>query len=80
MKDGGRIFPYQFEVRESIGPATYQRCIHESEGMTLRDYFAGQALISMLRDSWALGQGANNIAKHCYQYADAMLAEKEREE
>ena len=50
--------PYAFSgpTYEANGHATYQ------EGMTLRDYFAGQALAA----------GAN--PHHAYQQADSMLA------
>jgi hypothetical protein len=44
------------------------------EGMTLRDYFAGQALAGMLANryaSWHDKQGNSRIAYKC---ADAMLA------
>lgn len=45
-------------------------------GMTLRDYFAGQALIT-------LSAGQENctfsfIAERCYLYADAMIAERNK--
>ena len=49
-----------------------------SNGMTLRDYFAGQALASV-----NLGIGVSDeyyckTAKHCYAIADAMLKEREQ--
>ena len=49
------------------------------EGMSLRDWFAGQALVSMTdlvadnETSWP------NIAKYCYNAADTMLAEREKQ-
>jgi len=46
-------------------------------GMTLRDWFAGQALAGMLASegSGGLSWGANeDIAQHAYKMADAMLA------
>lgn len=43
-------------------------------GMTLRDYFAGQALVGML--SWC-GEGS---AEECYEVADAMLAKRSKKE
>lgn len=45
-------------------------------GMTLRDYFAGQALAGILARSSYKAQSA---ALFAYQYADAMLAEREKE-
>ena len=45
-------------------------------GMTLRDYFAGQALMGMLARTV---YNRNSMAKFSYQYADAMLKEREEE-
>ena len=43
-----------------------------NEGMTLRDYFAGQALLRIA--SFDIPGG---ISKRCYMIADAMLKERE---
>jgi len=46
------------------------------EGMSLRDYFAGQAMVTRLEnysESW------KELAESAYQIADAMLAEREKE-
>lgn len=54
------------------------------DGMTLRDWFAGQAMASMLTgvvtDSGAYARGDCNavIVQRAYVIADAMLAERER--
>lgn len=41
-------------------------------GMTLRDYFAGQAFIGMMmKDPWG---HPGTRAAYCYEAADAMLA------
>ena len=48
-----------------------------SEGMSLRDYFAGQAMAGQLADP----DGEIDpklIARWSYAYADAMLAEREK--
>jgi hypothetical protein len=48
-------------------------------GMTLRDYFAGQALIGILSGGFADTvphddvEGGRQAAQFAYQYADAML-------
>lgn len=59
----------------------------DHEGMTLRDWFAGQALTGVLkqvtdecerRQSWP-PDWRNGVASDCYSIADAMLeARKER--
>lgn len=41
--------------------------------MTLRDYFAGQVF-----PTWALALDAEQCAQKCYEYADAMLAQREK--
>lgn len=55
-------------------------------GMTLRDWFAGQALPAIVADYFAdpanRGPGdtpVKAISEVAYLYADAMLAERERE-
>ena len=52
-------------------------------GMSLRDYFAGQALAGhgMNRDGWdeVLGKGMTyRIAVDCYAIADAMIAQRDK--
>lgn len=62
--DGGAAFPY--EVRAS----------YHHPGMSLRNYFAGQALIGLMmahavdvRD----GRGKTAIVREAYKYADEMI-------
>ncbi len=43
------------------------------QGMSLRDYFAGQALASVMIDFHA----HPGTAEYCYKMADAMLKERE---
>jgi hypothetical protein len=48
-----------------------------TNGMTLRDYFAGQALVGVLapaRGDWYFDE----VAETCFAQADAMLAEREK--
>jgi hypothetical protein len=49
-----------------------------SEGMSLRDYFAGQALAGMDTDGYTL-IGMQSIVQRAYCLADAMLDEREKE-
>lgn len=49
-----------------------------ANGMTLRDYFAGQALTQL----GYIGRNPADykvVARHCYGFADAMLAERFKE-
>lgn len=43
-------------------------------GMSLRDYFAGQALVGLLADG--LGNNCPDVARGAYGVADAMMAER----
>lgn len=54
-------------------------------GMTLRDYFAAKAMNGMLTRFWVNEEGRrfevdqNWLATNAYRYADAMLAERSRD-
>ena len=44
------------------------------KGMTLRDYFAGQALMGYIVNlNECSPMIKESAAKHCYEYADAMM-------
>ena len=57
------------DIMEAGGPAIPTR---SNYGMTLRDWFASQALIGMMAYNGTKGCGY--MAKVAYEYADAMLA------
>lgn len=62
------------DVKRDDGGAAFghgDRVNGGSEGMSLRDWFAGQALIAIADDC---GMTDKEIAKRCYQRADAMIA------
>lgn len=61
-KDGGPAFPVCTDFSRV------------NEGMSLRDWFAGQALSRL-----AYEMGADAAAVDAYEYADAMLAERAKE-
>jgi hypothetical protein len=55
------------------------------KGMSLRDWFAGMAMQGMLAagpgsDGWVACEDPNDLAQACLEYADAMLAEREKAE
>lgn len=53
----------------------------EQGGMTLRDYFAAQAMAATINAPFESDNYASNpgrVAEYAYQYADAMLAEREK--
>lgn len=63
--DGGAAFP----LHPGISPDWTN-----SAGMSLRDWFAGQALAMTAPAYVSLPQSAEVLAKRCYLVADAMLA------
>lgn len=69
IETGGQAFPRPM-AETSIGGNIDQ------EGMTLRDYFAGQALagrnVQRIYKSWS------DMATDCYEVADAMLLARSR--
>jgi hypothetical protein len=72
INDGGPAFP-----RPATKDASGLIIRESQKGMTLRDYFAGQALSSravMLKNGVMY---ASDVATECYDLADAMLAAKE---
>lgn len=71
INDGGAAFPVQFNSDD----IEYHNAI---KGMSLRDYFAAQALIGELSNSckepWKSSeQEKRACAYRCYLFADAML-------
>ena len=78
MKTGGTAFPVlEKDIDYEGKPFLY--C--DSEGMTLRDYFAGQALAGLfVRDNSYIDKDvAARLAEQSYSVANAMLAEREKE-
>lgn len=70
--NGGPAFPYAFQHEDD----NRFQSQGVSLGMTLRDYFAGQALAAMTPEY--IAEYPNKwTARNCYELADAMLAERE---
>ena len=65
--NGGPAFPW----REEDGAGGYDQHV----GMSLRDWFAGQALFGIMANYTTAKFGATDldIARGAYDYADAML-------
>lgn len=72
MKDGGPAFPV--EQKHDDGTLFYA-----SKGMSLRDWFAGQALAGLIANTKTVGTEAD-LADDSYKYADAMLAARGSDE
>ena len=80
-KDGGPAFPRE-DYQADDAP--------DQRGMSLRDYFAGRALAVLVHDlitgshikdgiGISLADDTRAVAGEAYCYADAMLAEREKE-
>lgn len=67
--DGGPVFPQPDRPADPDAP-------DDERGLSLRDYFAGQALIAFMCNPKAPDLGpddADKLAADCYKLADAML-------
>lgn len=73
--DGGPAFPLE--------QGTDDHYTRES-GMSLRDYFAAQALVGMLASPPIIDRSSDKVnhagwAANAYKFADAMLKQREKE-
>lgn len=79
--DGGNAFPVQKEYDQHGHPLE-----NGADGMSLRDYFAGQALIGAMSSAQGMGDMAprdrsrvlDGTAAILYEVADAMIRERSR--
>lgn len=78
--DGGAAFPC--DIEEPYGGASGATRLVRHDGMSLRDYFAGQALQGIVtgfyHPRYHDGENGAKTARHAYELADAMLAEREK--
>jgi hypothetical protein len=74
IDDGGRAFPGEKDSR-------FGQDNDCNEGMSLRDWFAGQALAGILGCSrtYAGVSGKEGYAAHAYRIADEMIARRKKE-
>lgn len=75
--DGGPAYPQP--ISHSLGGGADFPCNWALGGMTLRDYFAGQALVAM--GQWVPGMAGTVHevrAIYAYEQADAMIAERSK--
>jgi hypothetical protein len=86
--NGGPAFPQIRTNREEQTGSTHEHAVdianvHSYGGMTMRDYFAAQALPQVMQSAdnqsvLAWPNWAKEVAAASYEIADAMLAERER--
>lgn len=86
-KDGGPAFPVKGgmmffapeEQSEDIKQAIQKTVERAYEGMSLRDWFAGQALVGLVADTdYVRGRLWAEVTVDCYGIADAMLKAREQ--
>lgn len=90
INDGGPAFPRTgyWPDTSTAGGEDMHACIasitEAEKGMSLRDWFAGQALVgfqAFVVGGWSgrmPAEMAEHIAANCYAVADAMIAHRER--
>lgn len=83
-KNGGPVFPQRDKVQVISDDGASWMAV-DSPGMSLRDYFAAKAMQALTpictQDTLARGRPYEEyIAEKSYLMADAMLAERERDE
>jgi hypothetical protein len=67
INDGGPAFPSDYIPGTATTP-----------GMSLRDWFAGQALAGLLSKGQSTSNAKSWMPEEAYELADAMLAARER--
>ena len=77
IDDGGLAFPgTRFEAVKSPIPNTWENVAVQYPGMSLRDYFAGQALTGLTAAGNYDNDDGRGMAATAYKYADGMIAVK----
>ena len=78
--DGGPAYPSEVRKIQHHGEkGGWQEAVPATSGMSLRDYFAGQALAGLTANASFDGK-ASAYAPVIYQFADAMIAERDKGE
>jgi hypothetical protein len=75
IDDGGAAFPVP-ENTQAPEHSAYGRAGYA--GMTLRDWFAGQAMAGHDLDGNWCTHNYQELADHCYRIADAMIAQRSK--
>ena len=81
MNDGGPAFPADIQRRDAVSGTWGEE--PPPQGMTLRDWFAGQALAGCSLGMFVtmddtMKKQLRDMAAGAYKMADAMIAERDR--
>ena len=71
--DGGPAFPRPHSTTDHANQCEVD---YAEPGMTLRDWYKGQALVGALLSGRCVGLAPDELAKDCGNMADAMLRER----
>ena len=74
QKDGGSVFPMIDSDMNTAG----ERYYFPTGGMSLRDWFAGQALTGLLAGDGKRDQGLTDMIMLTFKIADAMITQREK--
>lgn len=80
VNDGGPAFPQIRGGDVSWDDGTKSREIWDHPGMSIRDYFAAQALAGICSSGPSAHWTNDRISKDAYELADAMIARREETE
>jgi hypothetical protein len=78
IKDGGPVFPLPKDIQASLRSGCFG-VLYDHRGMSLRDWFAGQALAGLVFHNDYGAVSDKDIAKGAYKFADAMLKAREED-
>ena len=74
INDGGPAFPRTVTINDGIDGFTERK----NNGMTLRDYFAGQAMAAIITSVYCTPETIyTEVSSRAYAQADAMLKARE---
>ncbi len=76
IDDGGPAYPHVTIPRPDLGPNITQPLT--SGGKSLRDWFAGQALVGLAESGVTADYSADHIASTCWKLADAMIRARKK--
>lgn len=81
MNNGGPAFPKTTTILPNQHSGSEQHrlgfTVTGEGGMTMRDWFAGQ-MLPRVATGWPNEENRAELARRCYEMADAMLAERSK--
>ena len=72
-EDGGAAFPHDIVYIKKAGEVDYAQEVKKVQGLTMRDWMAGMAMIAIRAEESAVPE---DVAEAAYKQADAMLKQR----